>query len=275
MPVAIPLLEPHEDEVEKPAVVRQADRPLSRWLTTPHTFSPRAHLLSNGQYTVMVTNAGGGFSMAEQTRIMRCARHDLDPWGQFIYLRDVERGMLWSACFQPVCSEPKEYEVLFSVDKAEFNRRDDDLETHLEVTIAPDNNVEVRLLSIINHSDRPRTVDATSYAELVLCPQEADLAHPAFQKLFVETEWLPEHNALLARRRPRSRSESSGWAVHMLAIDDTSHGMVAGEIQFETDRARFLGRVERPLRRQPAKSAHSFREPSGRCSIRFSACGKR
>jgi len=157
-------------------------------------------------------------------------------------LRDAGRRTLWSAGFQPVGKEPDEYEVLFSVDKAEFTRRDDDLETHLELAIAPDSNVEVRLMMITNHGDVAHTLDATSYAELVLCPAEADVAHPAFQKLFVETHWLPEHNALLARRRPRTQGEQNGWAVHTLAVDDNSRSMAAGEIQFETDRARFLGR---------------------------------
>ena len=243
VPVAISILEPHGDEVAQAPVVRQADRPLSRWLTTPHTFSPRAHLLSNGRYTVMITNAGTGFSMSDQTRITRWRADTIcDPWGQFIYLRDLGRRTLWSAGFQPVGKEPDEYEVLFSVDKAEFTRRDGDLETHVEIAIAPDNNVEVRLLTITNHGDRAHTIDATSYAELVLCPAEADVAHPAFQKLFVETQWLPEHNALLARRRPRTHGEQNGWAVHTLAVDDNSRSMAAGEIQFETDRARFLGR---------------------------------
>ncbi len=247
VPVAVSLLEPHEDEVMQPPVVRQADRPLSRWLTTPHTFSPRSHLLSNGQYTVMITNAGSGFSMCEQTRITRWRADTIcDPWGQFIYLRDTERQTLWSAGFQPVRQQPDDFEVLFSVDKAEFNRRDGDLETHLEIAIAPDNNVEVRLLTITNHGDRAHTIDATSYAELVLCPAEADVAHPAFQKLFVETQWVPEHNALLARRRPRTHGEQPGWALHTLALDDNSRGMAAGAIQFETDRARFLGRGQSP-----------------------------
>ncbi|HEV3003280.1 MAG TPA: glucoamylase family protein, partial [Pirellulales bacterium] len=240
VPITAPLVHPHGDEVAQAPMVRAADQPLSRRLSTPHTAIPRAHLLSNGQYTVMVTNAGGGYSSCREIQVTRW-RPDTtcDPWGQFIYLRDLERGTLWSAAHQPVGRPADEYEVLFSVDKAEFRRRDGDLETQMEVAVSPDNNVEMRLVTIANHGDRARTIDVTSYAELVLGAAGADLAHPAFQKLFIETELVGRRNALLARRRPRAPGEPPQWALHVLAVEEH---VAAGELQFETDRARFLGR---------------------------------
>src|SRR5262249_53339089 len=151
------------DEVSKPAIVREADRPLTRWLTTPHTVSPRAHLLSNSQYTVVITNAGSGYSSCQGSRVTRW-RPDTtcDPWGQFIYVRDLQRKTLWSASYQPVRKQADEYEVLFSVDKAEFRRRDEDLETRYEVAVSPDNNVEMRLLTLTNHGKRTCSLDLTS-----------------------------------------------------------------------------------------------------------------
>jgi cyclic beta-1,2-glucan synthetase len=238
LPVAAPLVVPHGHESAEPQV-REVVQPLSRQLTTADTPTPRTHLLSNGQYSVMVTNAGTGYSRCQDLLLTRW-RPDTtrDPWGQFIYLRDTRSGLLWSAGFQPVCRDPDWYEVIYAVDKATFRRRDDGIETHLEVAVSPENNAEVRQVTLINHDSLPREVEVLSYAEVVLAPDGADLAHPAFSKLFVQTEFLPGHNALLAMRRPRAADQPTWWAVHVLALERTQ----PGDTGYETDRARFLGR---------------------------------
>jgi cyclic beta-1,2-glucan synthetase len=246
IPVAAPHVQPHGDEVTQPPVVRETDQEFSRWITTPHTATPRTQLLSNGRYSLMITNAGAGYSHCQGTRITRW-RPDTtcDSWGQFIYLRDSKRGALWSATYQPTGKAASEYEVLFSVDKAEFRRRDEELETHLEVAVSPDNDVEARLVTITNHSLRTRVIDVTSYAELVLGTAEADLAHPAFQKLFVQTEYVPDFDALLAWRRPRSAGEPARWAMHVVAVEESQRD-ASHAVEYETDRARFVGRGRTP-----------------------------
>ncbi len=157
IPLTGSFVEPHGDEAGETPVVREADRPFSRWLTTPQTYSPRTHLISNGQYTAMVTNAGTGFSMCQATQITRWRSDTIcDPWGQFIYLRDTSSGKLWSAGFQPVRQPADDYDVLFSVDKAEITRRDGGIESHLEIAISPDHNVEVRMLTLTNRGQRAK-----------------------------------------------------------------------------------------------------------------------
>src|SRR6185436_12135552 len=128
--------------------------------------------------------------------------------------------------------------VTYSIDKAEFHRRDGLIETHLEVAVSPEHQAEVRHLKITNHGALPLELEVTSYAEVVLAPPAADVAHPAFQKLFVETEYLPQATALLARRRPRDARETPPWAVHVLAAGTTSQGSV----EYESSREQFLGR---------------------------------
>src|SRR5207302_5758480 len=140
--------------------------------------------------------------------------------------------------YQPVCREPDNYEVVYSIDKAEFRRLDGGVETHLEITVSPESHAETRRLTLTNHGSRPRDLELTSYVEAVLGPHAADLAHPAFGKLFLETELAPLPGALLCRRRPRAEDEKAIWAVHLLAVEGTS----VGQAQHETDRARFLGR---------------------------------
>ena len=236
--------------VEQPgaAETQKDSAPMSRRLTTSVTPTPRTHLLSNTRYHVMITNAGAGSSAYGGLDVTRW-REDptCEPWGQFCYIRDKHRGLVWSAGFQPVCRPSESNEVSFAADKATFRRRDGDIETLLEVIVSPEQAVEVRRITLTNHGSQPRELEVTSYAEIVLTPHGADLAHPAFGKLFLETEWVEGPNALLCRRRPRAAEEQSIWAVHVSAVDVSAPGgTTVGGIQYETDRSRFLGRGRTP-----------------------------
>src|SRR5262249_14646484 len=150
-------------------------------------------------------NAGSGYSTCYGLDVTRW-REDAtrDCWGQFCYVRDVQDGRVWSAAYQPLCRMPAEHEVIYSADKAEIRRVDGGIETRTEVAVSPEHNVELRRITLANHTARARELELTSYAEVVLNPRGADLAHPAFGKLFLETEWVPAHHALLCRRRPRA-----------------------------------------------------------------------
>ena len=165
-----------------------------------------------------------------------------DGGANFIYLRDPWSGDVWSPTYHPVCREPDEYEATFEVDKVTFRRRDGDFETLLQVAVSPEDDVEVRRLSITNRGDRPREIEVTSYAEIVLARPEDDVAHPAFGKLFIETEYDAQSAGLLFSRRPRAADEAPAWAFHVLGVD----GRLGGAVEWETDRARFLGRGRSP-----------------------------
>ena len=216
---------------------------VTRRFSTPHTTSPHTHFLSNGRYTVALTHAGGGWSMWRGLSVTR-RREDRtsDSGAHFIYLRDPWSGDVWSPSYQPVCRDADEYEATFELEKVTYRRRDGDFETQLQVVVSPEDDVEVRRLSITNRGDRPREIEVTSYAEMVLARPEDDLAHPAFAKLFLETEYDAQSAGLLFSRRPRSAEESPAWAFHVLAID----GRQGGAVEWETDRAKFLGRGRSP-----------------------------
>ncbi len=225
-----------------------ASAPMSRRLTTPMTPVPRTHILSNAGYHVMITNAGSGSSICRGLDVTRWREDAVrETWGQFCYIRDLSRGTVWSAGFQPVCRPSDSYEVVFAADKATFRRRDGGIETVLEVIVSPEHRAEIRRVTLVNHDPSPHELELTSYAEVVLAPRSTDIAHPAFAKLFLETEWVPITEAILARRRMRSASEPPIWAMHVSAVDDSTTGSEpVGEIQYETDRARFLGRGRTP-----------------------------
>ena len=204
---------------------------------------PQVALLSNSRYSVAMTGAGSGYSTWHGLDVTRW-REDAtrDCWGQFCYIRDAIEGTTWSAGYQPLCRAADEIEAAFHADRAEFRRVDGDTETRLAVCVALDCDAEVRAVTVVNHGGRPRELDLTSYAEVCLNPRRADQAHPAFAKLFVETEFLPALGALLARRRPRAENQKPLWAIHT----STARGVERGALEYETDRVRFLGRGRTP-----------------------------
>ena len=243
MAAGAPLVEAHGDETALRPAAPDSHHPMSRRLTTPHTAHPRTHLLSSGHYHVMVTNAGAGRSTWHGLDVSRW-REDRtrDHWGQFCYLRDLHTNIFWSAGYQPVRRDADEFEAVYSTDKAEFRRLDGVIETRLEITVSPETHAEVRRITLTNRDSRPHDVELTSYLEPVLVSHAADLAHPAFGKLFLETEAALGGAALLCRRRPRSPEQPPVFGVHVLALD----GPVVGDLQHETDRGRFLGRGRTP-----------------------------
>ncbi len=210
-----------------------------RVLTSPGTAIPEVQLLSNGRYHVMITNAGGGSSRWKDLAVTRWREDSTsDNWGTFCYLRDEASGQFWSTAHQPTLKQTEHYEAIFSEGRAEFRRIDFDFETHTEIVVSPEDDVEVRRIHITNRARSTRTIDVTSYAEVVLAPAAADALHPAFSNLFVQTEILHERRAVLCTRRPRSLEEPVPWMFHLMG----AHGASAQEISFETDRMRFIGR---------------------------------
>jgi cellobiose phosphorylase len=204
---------------------------------------PEVQLLSNGRYHVMVTHAGGGSSRWMDLAVSRW-REDAtrDAWGIFCYLRDVESGTVWSTTHHPTRRRAEHYEAIFSEGRAEFHRRDRkdgfDFEAHTDIVVSPEDDIELRRVRITNRAAGSRTIEITTYAEVVLAPQVADELHPAFSNLFVQTEIIPGNRLILATRRPRSRDERVPWMLHLLAV----HDAVATDYSCGTDRAHFLGR---------------------------------
>ncbi len=239
IPRGVPASHPRAEEVLSGRVVRSLAGRITRIFDTPHLPTPRTQILSNGAYSVMLTNSGAGYSMCEGLAVTRW-REDVtcDDWGNFIYLRDVEHGAVWSSGFQPTGQMPKKYEVAFSEDKVIILRTEIGIATRTEIIVSPEDNAEIRRVSITNNSSLIREIEVTSYAEIVLAKPEADAAHPAFSNLSVETEFVTPKNSLIAKRRPRAEKEEPVWAVHTIA----SEGETIGAVQYETDRARFLGR---------------------------------
>jgi cyclic beta-1,2-glucan synthetase len=239
--------------------VRETVRPAARQFESVHTPIPATHLLSNGRYAVMLTAAGSGYSQRGKVLVTRW-REDktTDAWGMYLFLRDVASGKVWSATYQPTAIEPDDYKVVFAEDRARFTRRDGALTTVLEVVVSSEDDAEVRRLSITNGGARVREIEITSYAEVVLAELAADTAHPAFSNLFVQTEFVPEVRSLLATRRARSAGEPALWAAHVLTREPAG----TDGLEYETDRARFVGRG-RTVRAAAALDGHPLSNTVG------------
>ena len=234
---------PHTAELSDMRPTATAPAASIRVFNSPDTPIPEVQLLSNGRYHVMVTNAGGGYSRWKDLAVTRW-REDTtcDPWGSFCYLRDESSGEVWSTAYQPTLKRPQHYEAIFSEGRAEFRRRDlvgdGSFETYTEIVVSPEDDIELRRIHLTNRSRTRRTITVTSYAEVVLAVPATDTLHPAFSNLFVQTEIIEQHQAILCTRRPRSRSEQVPWMLHLLAV----HGADVDTISYETDRMKFIGR---------------------------------
>jgi len=242
IPQSVTISRPRAEEVHY-----QGNRFSTDW--NPRVFedvdlpTPRTQLLSNGTYSVMITTSGAGYSRSGGVAISRW-REDVtrDHWGQYFYIRNRATGLVWSASHQPAGIRPRKYEVTFAEDKVEFLRRDGRTVTHTEIIVSPEDNVEIRRISLTNNSAETREYEITSFMEVVLALPQDDNAHPSFSNLFVQTEYLPTEETLLATRRRRSSHEAQIWAFHVLVPE----GEAVGPVQYETDRTRFIGRGRNP-----------------------------
>ncbi|HEY9239930.1 MAG TPA: cyclic beta 1-2 glucan synthetase, partial [Burkholderiaceae bacterium] len=210
-----------------------------RVFADPNRPRPAVQLLSNGRYHVMLSSAGGGYSRRGELALTRW-HEDItrDHWGMFCYLRDVASGDYWSTTYQPTRRRTEQFEAIFSDARAEFRVREREFDAHTEIVVSPEDDIELRRTRITNRSRTRRTIELTSYAEVVLAPPVADALHPAFSKLFVQTGLVPELQAIVCTRRPRAADEHVPWMFHLLAVHDTD----IDAISYETDRARFIGR---------------------------------
>lgn len=224
---------------------------LRREYKEPNSILPRVHVLSNGSYSVMVTDKGTGYSKCKNLDITRW-REDvvLDSYGTIFYFRNTKTNQIWSSCYDLYGKKPDNYKVAFISGEARFFRQDGDIDTLTQVAVCAADNAEIRRITLTNRGTEDCVIDITSYFELVLAPHASDVVHPAFSNLFIRTEFVPEHNCIIANRRPRMEGEKTIWLVNTLSVD----GKIVGGIQFDTDRLQFLGRgrdVSNPVSLEP------------------------
>ncbi|HHV63591.1 MAG TPA: glycosyl transferase family 36 [Peptococcaceae bacterium] len=230
-----PSIEEVKEEIKSPFIQQQLETPAVYY--SPDTSHPRTSFISNREYTVMLTLTGSGYSQYKNIFITRW-REDptIDSHGSYIYIQNLNSGEAWSATSKPVNNPGSEYRVTCFPNGIKYYRQDGNIITQSEVFVAPEDPVEIRKVSLTNLSKYSRDVQLTSYYEIVLDELKADLAHPAFGKLFIQT-WF-ENDTLIAFRRPRHQGTKTLYAMHTILVE----GNMLGELEYETDRAKFIGR---------------------------------
>ncbi len=246
-PRKIPIIVPHQAELSR----RERETEESRMergerIHTAHTTWPRTRVLSNGAYSLVLDNGGGSASSCKEFALTRWRDDGVgNDYGTFVYVKDLKSQKVWSSGYEPTRVEPEEYEVLFNPDKVEYKRRDFGVSMNTEVTVSPEDNVEVRRISLTNATGKLKEIELTSYGEVVLAPRRADLSHPAFSKMFIESEYSEECEALIFSRRPRHEKEPRMFLMHLVNTP-----VVWSRVQYETSRQKFLGRGGSPLNPQ-------------------------
>ncbi len=200
---------------------------------------PNCHLISNKNYHVMITNNGFTYSKYQDKMITRFRNHtDQRYFGYTFYFKDTDDNRVWSVGSEPVLDTPKKYEVIYSLNKAEIIREDSDIDTHMEMWISAEDNVEMRKITLMNKKSTPVNIEITSYAELAMTEQNADLSHPAFNNLFISTEYDKETESLIAVKKPRESSEQELYVFKTFSTASSEYSST----QFETNRSTFVGR---------------------------------
>lgn len=239
IPIQPPVYKVPESERDPSGVIPTEIFPVESKFNTPHTPRPKTQMLSNGEYSLLVTAAGGGWSRWKDLDVTRWrADTTRDNWGTFCYIKNTESNKRWSTTWHPEGVKPDNYVVSMTIDRVEIRRSDGGVETETEITVCPEDDAEIRRVTLINRSGKSMPLEFTSYAELSLAPHGADVMHPAFHNLFVRTEAVEDEGYLLAERRTRDPEDQPVWAGHSMIFESE----VEGGFQYETDRRSFIGR---------------------------------
>ena len=233
----------------------------NRYINYVSPGSPILNYLSNNRYSLMITSDGDGFSKYDDIMLYRWRSDVYADTGSYIYIKDLDTGKLWSTTYHPTRTEPEEYRVVFSPHCAEFNRRDKDITTQMIVSLSPDHNMEIRKVNVTNHGNTPRRFELTSYIEMVADTRPAELSHPAFNKLFLESEYLGEHTIFLTRRRGKKESKPP-YVVHMVRTT----AKLLKQVEHENDRKKFIGRNHSLRKPEAVAGSISFSNQSGFCN---------
>lgn len=239
IPTRVIITKEYKERIEEKDNLSKGYREAVRTYEMPDLVPPPCHLLTNGSYSVLISTRGEGFSKFNDIFINRWRDNSIKgDYGDFVFLKNMTSRKTWSAAYEPLGKEPDGYKVSFLPSRAEFFRRDDEINTIMEVFVSPEDNVEIRRIKIENYGTNEAVIEVTSYFDTALSTIQDDIAHRAFSNLFIRTEFLDEYECITAMRRPREKNSKEQWAFHCAVHE----GDIVGPMQYETCRANFIGR---------------------------------
>ncbi|MDF2486807.1 MAG: conserved rane protein of unknown function, partial [Herbinix sp.] len=222
---------------------------------------PVTNYLSNNKYSMLITSDGDGFSSYKDMMLYRWRADRYANTGNYIYIKDLRSGRLWSNTYHPTRKEPDKYQVIFSPHQAEFKRRDGDVSTKTVISLDSNHNIEIRKVSITNHGKEEKEFELTSYLEVVGDTNLAELSHPAFNKLFIESEYIEDIGIFLSKRRSGKKSNYP-YIMHMVK----SGTKLRKRVEYENDRLKFLGRNNTPENPEAVVDSKPLANQAGFCN---------
>lgn len=209
----------------------------NRYVNTTAPILPIANYLCNNRYSIMTTSDGDGFSNYKNRMIYRWRPDVYSCSGNYIYIKNVNDNKIWSSTYNPTKAEPDSYQTIFSPYQSEYKRMDGDIHTHTTVSLSVSHDMEIRKVTLNNRGKKPKTIQLTSYMEVVGDVYIAELSHPAFNKLFIESEFIEEESIFLSKRRNQKKI-TKPYIMHMIK----SSNKFIKNIEYENDRLKFIGR---------------------------------
>lgn len=201
--------------------------------------NPELLLLSNGTFSTMITLTGSGYSKREDNFLYRWKGDSTsDSSGLFFYIKNLNSNDYWSATYEPCKIEGEDYKVEFSVDKGKFYNGEGSISSEMEIVVSPEDDLDIRKLTLKNNGEKGRSIEITSYMEIILNTFEGDAAHPSFSNLFIETEFDDESETLIGKRRARVKDGEVPYIFHKVVTKES----LEGQISYETSRINFIGR---------------------------------
>lgn len=212
-------------------------------ITNPYTPRPWINVISNGDYSLIVSQMGGGFSFrnnAEQNRLTRLFQDIVkDNWGKYFYIRDRQTGHYFSATLKPIMTPCDRYEVHHGQGYSTFLRETDGIRSEMTVFVSHDSPMEYLHFRLTNLGKKDRDLDVTGYFEWA--PGIAYDCHREFQKLFSTLSFDPKLNSILVTKCLWGFPDSQG----IYNNDDWPYtGFFACSQKvssFDTDKEAFLG----------------------------------
>jgi cyclic beta-1,2-glucan synthetase len=272
VPHSAPLQNPDSNEIKAVQQLKAGPAEIIPWTVPVQTPIPQVNLLTNGEYRVLLSNMGAGYSAWRDIDLTHWQPDGvLDPWGNWIYIQDLEHasggvdsGCLWSAAFQPIPGCAENFEVNYFAHMAVFRRVDHGITSTLEITVHPDDPLEVRRIHLQNTGSHIRHLQLTSYGEVMLSKRAGFNRNSAFNKHYVESEFVPELDLQIFKRPANSNNETAVYMGHMLVVK-TDGGPSGHEpiTYHESDRSRFIGRGSTLRKPNALISEQTFLEAGG------------
>ena len=196
------------------------------------------NVISNNNYAIVMDEKGNGYSKYKDILINRYKKTDDIEQGIYFYFKNIRSKRIWTTAYMSYLNKPDKYTIYFAPDNDKIVRQDGNIETILKTTISPNEPVELRKIKLTNTGLTEEIIEITSMLEPMLSKREQDYAHKVFNNLFLSYEWLEKPEILLVKRNTRGESEREVY----LALNLYTENETIGEIEFETDKEKFLGR---------------------------------